>query len=1113
MADPEIADSEIATVTADLADPETAASRLRAVAFALSNLGDKPFTFGEARNILYTATRRDNAGDLSETSQEGQQFIRDMQDEVAKGERLDVALDWFKRLRLKTLNAAFQPYAVIKDNVEAYMAKVEGRLRAFLSRERLVPTWEPSSAWKNTRVGEVILDLTSHLESLQIPVLSLSGIGIPMPDLLVYLLGESGDADASKINARLRELLGDETNVTLVNTSGSGKTRLLLEVLCRYFGFYFACAFDPAASPYGSRDMNDFAARLDYLQSRRTTRDVQFSPTARSNEQLVANVEIVKQTVDAILLARLMVFTMFLDLCSELGPTWSSFLPTQHHEARAKKAWVLLQVFPCLTDDGHLFGDNDIFRNLVERLRNLSQDGLDEQLEVQLDRLDAHRVNPGFLVFDEVQVIATQVKEAFPKIVARGIPRAEDGRPLLKPIVMAIHTRFSNARIFVAGTHLFKRDVELALMSSAFKVLSNVMYSDLGGYFEDNDIIATLNHFFTAPFVSGWDPDLLQEVLLWFRGRHRFLTYFIQNVLLYGPDPATIRDVISNIRYAAAGSPLPAGTRDLRLKLRSLIPLMFPLRDGSGNRPIVDAWSESREVRIARKAVLAYLTIGAYPTYKDPEMLKLVELGIARFQDAAGGSVRLSERLVHAALVNYFNDERNPVNLRDVMHQMLEAPGLPQVAGYGFEYAITHLFWDLFSRPEGALVSEIFSFDVSIRLPSGGGRKPYTPEPVPLDYTPSWAKYRARLMGNFAIKREGGPFIVERDVFVSPLARRARNADETLKWFKEMCRGDGEVWAPFLLPDPSLGPDGVCGLELSHPTDLLAPKLYLLLLISCKNWHTPDAKDGTPRGRGGEEVVKALHTMSPEGLFSTIKHPETREKRQTELREYLSVFDPLLGNVQPKTPLEVAALVHDSVTAARRKAGLRPLQRKNPAVNPHKYDDTVKFGALRCLASYPHTVNLPHMSTAEGVYPFATLTTKVFDDANRLGFHSFRESVIRLRSEAGHVDVDDEPEGEAVGPVVIPAEDAVQEVPDASHYDGDAILRDYSTAPAIDAEKRSNAGPKYAQDAPSDLSDLSEPSEAEDDVDAPWVTRRSKRKAPPAARSSARATKRRLDGP
>lgn len=338
------------------------------------------------------------------------------------------------------------------------------------------------------------------------------------------------------------------------------------------------------------------------------------------------------------------------------------------------------------------------------------------------------------------------------------------------------------------------------------------------------------------------------------------------------------------------------------------------MKDQTPERPRnTNPWNESVEVRRARYAFLSFLTTFTYPEFKDDETIKLVELGIGRFLDKEDGPIRISERLVLAALVNYFNDPRNPVDIRTMARYWLnKRDGVPQVAGHGFELALIHIFWDIFTAPDGVVLSDVFCFETTAKENSGKTRSTSRPcNEVKLDYTPVWASYKAHLLGDFAFERDGGPRLVARGASSSPLARRSRSPEDTLDWFRDMRRSDGQEHGmpPFLLPDRYHGPDIAFGLLLVHPTNPHAPRLRLLALISGKNWTTDDKPDGTLGERGGPEIRKAMFTMSPEGLFSTMQGKEAKKVAQNAMRDLLAAFPPLPGNVVPKTPDELAALV------------------------------------------------------------------------------------------------------------------------------------------------------------------------------------------------------------
>lgn len=251
--------------------------------------------------------------------------------------------------------------------------------------------------------------------------------------------------------------------------------------------------------------------------------------------------------------------------------------------------------------------------------------------------------------------------------------------------------------------------------------------------------------------------------------------------------------------------------------------------------------------------------------------MELVELGIGRFieQDSDGnGKVKIAERLVLASLFNYFNNPQIPVNIRTATKYLLEKPlSVPQSAGFGFELAMVHVFWSFFTRPEGAILSDVFNFSFTEKYEDAAGKTRVRD----VDLAPEWAHHRARLIGDFCTSSPRGPHIVP-PAPTTPLAKRAANHEETLKWFADHAaqRGDESGSPPFLLPDFSCGPDIIFGVELEDPQDPTAPRRYLLLSVSCKRWDPKDYAGGSPRDLGGDVVRHALFTMSPEGFFYTM---------------------------------------------------------------------------------------------------------------------------------------------------------------------------------------------------------------------------------------------------
>lgn len=149
----------------------------------------------------------------------------------------------------------------------------------------------------------------------------------------------------------------------LVNTSGSGKTRLLYEGLCQNWGFYFTSILD--VNGLGSCDIQACLAEdlpksngfLDRLPSRNSL---------AYSALLETNVKAARRRFREILLARLLVFRLFIETVHELHQRL-----TEAH----KKWWLMLQLYPRI--------DGEDINNL---LASYFQHGRDSDVDAAMAR-------------------------------------------------------------------------------------------------------------------------------------------------------------------------------------------------------------------------------------------------------------------------------------------------------------------------------------------------------------------------------------------------------------------------------------------------------------------------------------------------------------------------------------------------------------------------------------------------------------------------------------------------------------------------------------------------------------------------------------------------------
>ncbi|OZJ04080.1 hypothetical protein BZG36_03380, partial [Bifiguratus adelaidae] len=173
-----------------------------------------------------------------------------------------------------------------------------------------------------------------------------------LPMLLIYRLGE-----LSQRPKQLDDLLGrletSEQTASLLGTSGSGKTRTLIEMLCERDGFYFSGEYS-ADRVLGASDIQLFK---EHIKSR-----LDATPSIENNDYTI-------RYMKCILLARVYVL-WYLLFCTEDGIT--------------KKDWTLFQILP-----GPPNGHGELFNQLTPCFTALDEDDLQSELQ----RLLADLVN------------------------------------------------------------------------------------------------------------------------------------------------------------------------------------------------------------------------------------------------------------------------------------------------------------------------------------------------------------------------------------------------------------------------------------------------------------------------------------------------------------------------------------------------------------------------------------------------------------------------------------------------------------------------------------------------------------------------------------------------
>ena len=417
----------------------------------------------------------------------------------------------------------------MKTDVHRFLTELQPTIRRLVVGDIVLPTWSPS---------DVLLEpeTITHLNSLKIP--SLKG----KPNLLLHDLG-SFTKDVL-LEKRLRNIFmpNNHTFVKfleilsvilfinpirfLVNTSGSGKTRLLLEGLCVNWGFYFTSLVD--SSLLGSSDVQN-SIQTHVPDSSRFRRVLPLSSSSGYESALITNREIASRIFRQIFLARLMIFNLFAETMNNFIKTKPE-LDVDPHVFKAR--WLLLQLQPSFVHPQVW----DVFDELSCKLSNASDSFINTTTKMLLSNVRSHlsveprdpitasqmstaetAQTPLFCVLDEAQYAATQHNSSF---------RSDQNgsyRPILREIVKAWEGQSFGQGVFmvVAGTGISKDVVDQAMASAIMKDSRYRWCSDTGAF----DLQHVQTHYLRKYLPQSLlqteaGVRLLERVWYWLHGRY-----------------------------------------------------------------------------------------------------------------------------------------------------------------------------------------------------------------------------------------------------------------------------------------------------------------------------------------------------------------------------------------------------------------------------------------------------------------------------------------------------------------------------------------------------------------------------------------------------------------
>ncbi|KAL5514188.1 hypothetical protein ACEPAG_2276 [Sanghuangporus baumii] len=360
--------------------------------------------------------------------------------------------------------------------VEEFLSRYETKLRQYLARPPWKDFWQaPPDASNN---------IAQFVKSLKIP-----DIG-DNPVLLMHNLGD-GVVDSSVVDEVFAR-----TSRFLVNTSGSGKTRLLFEGLTRHWGSYFTTIVDSLNHDLGSEDISQ-AIR----------------PSKHIFPDLGASFRIRGRWLTEI---SVLLLTTTIWIAREAAPDGSV--------DKFKKHWLFLQL--C---SAHILG-GDVFKKLTETLMDVSDEFLLKE------RLAAHaRVTElqtefslgkdFFHVLDEAQVAIDRLENSFCSQQKQAIKR-----PVLRPIVRTwkMATTFP---IVISGTSLSIDVVKEVVSAAVMKIVPFTFTTRTGAFDDQREYILHYKPRHLAETIFG--KAFLKRAWNYGRGKHRFTAALVTQLLKF----------------------------------------------------------------------------------------------------------------------------------------------------------------------------------------------------------------------------------------------------------------------------------------------------------------------------------------------------------------------------------------------------------------------------------------------------------------------------------------------------------------------------------------------------------------------------------------------------
>ncbi|PFH45441.1 hypothetical protein AMATHDRAFT_159722 [Amanita thiersii Skay4041] len=651
------------------------------------------------------------------------------------------------------------------NRLEPFLSKIRPSIANLVRGEISFPTWTLPARLE----AELDSKTITHLTKLCLPALDEK---YGKPNLLLHDLGSTR---SSELLERLENVFVPDKHTHLVNTSGSGKTRLLLEGLCQHWGFYFTSLVD--SSRLGSHDVQR-TIQTSIPRDRNFTATLPTPESRKYEKTLNVNRDIAGRLFRQVLLARLLVFNEFILAMQNLPPKW---LISEEDVNLYRYRWLVIQLCPRLLDKGKTW---DIFDTLTEELNTVADTFIDNMTQKLLRNLRSYLSTlhigsgtlPIFCVIDEAQFAATQLTDAF-----RSLPSESttSPRPVLRELVRTLETQTSShgVSLIISGTGISKNHIDSMMASAVMKESQYRECSDTGAFLTREQMFAWVERYLPQDFAeTNEGKRLLDRMFYWLRGRHRFVEGYITELLANGfRRPHSLLNAY--IKVFSGFEPTDAGRL---VEAEGPVPFKIAHRYKINFKKLE---SSPQNRQMIYDMVVNYLVRSDPPRPLGTDELEFVTYGFARID---AGSLKIDEPLVLLSMNHWLNAE----HALDYNYKHFSMATGPFGRGNGFENLVVYIIGLLFSTPRKP--KDVFEF---------WGK------------APEWARHEAKLVslyyvGSTRVVEEGA---VRYSRYAGPsveLGVDAERTDMTLEWLNH------RLCAPVCFPHNMMGPDAMFVLRL-----------------------------------------------------------------------------------------------------------------------------------------------------------------------------------------------------------------------------------------------------------------------------------------------------------